>query len=74
MALVRDDGGKIVGLLTLEDVLEEIVGDIEDEHDLPRPQGPSRRLRKLRANPRSETRNPKSEFRNPKQIQNPKSQ
>jgi CBS domain containing-hemolysin-like protein len=38
MALVRDDDGKILGLITLEDVLEEIVGDIEDEHD--RPQRP----------------------------------
>ncbi len=38
MALVRDDENKILGLLTLEDVLEEIVGDIEDEHDQPRPQ------------------------------------
>jgi CBS domain containing-hemolysin-like protein len=37
MALVRDDMGKIRGLLTLEDVLEEIVGDIEDEHDRPTP-------------------------------------
>jgi CBS domain containing-hemolysin-like protein len=37
MALVRDDEGKIHGLLTLEDVLEEIVGDIEDEHDRPTP-------------------------------------
>ena len=35
MALVRNDQGKVVGLLTLEDVLEEIVGDIEDEHDRP---------------------------------------
>lgn len=35
MALVRDDAGAVVGLLTLEDVLEEIVGDIEDEHDAP---------------------------------------
>jgi CBS domain containing-hemolysin-like protein len=35
MALVRNDHGMIVGLLTLEDVLEEIVGDIEDEHDRP---------------------------------------
>jgi CBS domain containing-hemolysin-like protein len=37
MALVRDDEGKILGLITLEDVLEEIVGDIEDEHDRPTP-------------------------------------
>lgn len=37
MALVRDDEGKIVGLITLEDVLEEIIGDIEDEHDRPTP-------------------------------------
>jgi CBS domain containing-hemolysin-like protein len=37
MALVRDDAGKVLGLLTLEDVLEEIVGDIEDEHDRPTP-------------------------------------
>jgi len=44
MALVRDDDGKIHGLITLEDVLEEIVGDIEDEHDQPRP----RRIRVTR--------------------------
>lgn len=37
MALVRDDEGRILGLLTLEDVLEEIIGDIEDEHDRPVP-------------------------------------
>jgi CBS domain containing-hemolysin-like protein len=35
MGIVRDAEGKTVGLLTLEDVLEEIVGDIEDEHDRP---------------------------------------
>jgi CBS domain containing-hemolysin-like protein len=40
MALVRDDRDAIVGLLTLEDVLEEIVGDIEDEHDRPMPRLP----------------------------------
>jgi CBS domain containing-hemolysin-like protein len=35
MALVRDAEGNIRGMITLEDVLEEIVGDIEDEHDRP---------------------------------------
>ncbi len=35
MALVRDGDNHIVGLITLEDILEEIVGDIEDEHDRP---------------------------------------
>jgi len=34
MALVRDPQGSVMGLITLEDVLEEIVGDIEDEHDV----------------------------------------
>jgi CBS domain containing-hemolysin-like protein len=37
MALVRGADNKILGLITLEDVLEEIVGDIEDEHDRPTP-------------------------------------
>src|SRR5262249_42323821 len=35
MAVVRDDGGRVRGLITMEDILEEIVGDIEDEHDRP---------------------------------------
>jgi CBS domain containing-hemolysin-like protein len=35
MAVVREDGGKVLGLITMEDVLEEIVGEIEDEHDRP---------------------------------------
>jgi CBS domain containing-hemolysin-like protein len=35
MAIVRTEDGKVVGMITLEDVIEEIVGDIEDEHDRP---------------------------------------
>ncbi len=35
MAVVRDDNEHVLGILTLEDVLEEIVGEIEDEHDVP---------------------------------------
>jgi len=33
IALVRDSTNKVVGMITLEDILEEVVGDIQDEYD-----------------------------------------
>jgi CBS domain containing-hemolysin-like protein len=33
MAIIADEYGSVVGLITLEDCLEELVGEIVDEHD-----------------------------------------
>jgi putative hemolysin len=35
LSIVRDPGGPVLGVCTLEDILEQIVGEIEDEHDEP---------------------------------------
>src|SRR5262249_19201195 len=37
LAIVRDESGHALGLVTLEDLLEERVGDIRDEHEGPDP-------------------------------------
>lgn len=39
LALVREGDGPVLGLVTLEDLLEEVVGEIDDEHDEHRPNG-----------------------------------
>ena len=40
IAIVLDEYGGVTGLITLEDLLEELVGAIDDEHDVPTPPDP----------------------------------
>jgi putative hemolysin len=60
MAVVRDKSNSVLGLITLEDVLEEIVGDIEDEHDVHVP-----KLKLKRRRPGSVTKSGSSERNKP---------
>ncbi len=40
LAIVQDDANVVVGVVTMEDLLEELVGEIRDEHDEPAPRAP----------------------------------
>jgi CBS domain containing-hemolysin-like protein len=44
MAIVLDEYGSLAGLVTLEDLLEQFVGPIDDEHDVPTPSDPIKPL------------------------------
>jgi len=34
MAVIQSKEGKIIGLVTMEDLIEKIFGEIQDEHDI----------------------------------------
>jgi putative hemolysin len=40
LAIVNDEHDHVIGLVTMEDLLEELVGEIRDEHDDPAPRAP----------------------------------
>jgi putative hemolysin len=47
LALVRDPSGKVLGILTMEDILEHVIGNIVDEHDYPAPKVTPRMLQAM---------------------------
>jgi len=51
LAVVRDEDGAVLGIITLEDVLEEIIGDIEDEQVHPHKKRGFLRLRRRKPRP-----------------------
>jgi magnesium and cobalt transporter len=43
-AIVLDEYGSVAGVVSLEDLIEELVGPIDDEHDIPAPADPVRAM------------------------------